>query len=329
MRRISLAATFVMFSLSLLAQQKSDSRHFVFDYSFTVKISDPGKPLDVWFPIAHSDQFQQVRILSRTSDLPLKETTESEYGNRMFYAHADKATRPEYHFSIKYDVVRLEHRAQVSAPEKPGKRELDRFLQPDKLVPITGKPAEIAQRQVKPGMTALEKARALYDYTFATMRYDKTGEGWGRGDTLWACDAKHGNCTDFHSVFISMARSQRIPAKFEIGFPIPADKTSSEIAGYHCWAEFYIPSGGWFPVDISEAWKHQERKDYFFGANDVNRIQFTVGRDLALSPRQHADRLNYFVYPYVELDGAVYPNVAYSFSFSDAGDERKTALVSH
>src|SRR5690349_15515031 len=183
MRRISLAATFVMFSLSLLAQQKSDSRHFVFDYSFTVKISDPGEPLDVWFPIAHSDQFQQVRILSRTSDLPLKETTESEYGNRMFYAHADKATRPEYHFSIKYDVVRLEHRAQVSAPEKPGKRELDRFLQPDKLVPITGKPAEIAQGQVKPGMTDLEKARALYDYTFATMRYDKTGEGWGRGDT--------------------------------------------------------------------------------------------------------------------------------------------------
>src|SRR6185312_4370929 len=166
MRRISPAAGFVLFSLSLLAQQKSDSRHFVFDYSFTVKISDPGKPLDVWFPMAHSDHFQQIKILSQKSDLPLKETTESEYENRMFYAHADKATKPEYHFSVKYDVVRLEHRdAPVSLSDKPGKRELARFLQPDKLVPITGKPAQIALEQVKPGMTDIEKARALYDYT--------------------------------------------------------------------------------------------------------------------------------------------------------------------
>jgi transglutaminase-like putative cysteine protease len=44
------------------------------------------------------------------------------------------------------------------------------------------------------------------------MRYDKTGTGWGRGDVLYACDAKKGNCTDFHSLFIAMARSQGIPA---------------------------------------------------------------------------------------------------------------------
>ena len=78
-------------------------------------------------------------------------------------------------------------------------------------------PAEIAAGQVKADMSDMEKGRAMYDYTFSTMRYDKSGTGWGKGDTLWACDAKRGNCTDFHSVFISMARSQHLPAKFEIG----------------------------------------------------------------------------------------------------------------
>jgi transglutaminase-like putative cysteine protease len=171
--------------------------------------------------------------------------------------------------------------------------------------------------QTKSASTQLEKARAIYDYVFTTMRYDKSGTGWGHGDTLWACDSKRGNCTDFHSVFMSMARSQQIPSRFEIGFPLPADKHTAEIPGYHCWAEFYVEQAGWVPIDISEAWKHQEKRDYFFGAHDVNRVQFSMGRDLTLNPKQAGPPLNYFVYPYVEVDGKEYPNVSIEFSFRD------------
>ena len=312
---------FLLFSLVSFGQSKS--RHFVFDYSFTVRNTDPGKPLAVWFPVPQSDEFQKITIISKSSDLPLKETRESEYGNRMFYAHTDKADKAEYHFSVKYDVVRYEHLATVAARTHVSHKELKRFLQPDKLVPIIGRPAEIASLQVKPRMSEVEMGRAFYDYTFANMRYDKTGTGWGHGDTLWACDSKRGNCTDFHSLFISMARSQHIPAKFEMGFSVPEDRNSAEVAGYHCWAEFYTRERGWVPVDISEAWRHPEKKDYFFGAHDVHRIQFTVGRDLELSPHQHDERLNYFVFPYVELDGKAYPNVANSFSFSDMSESRQ------
>ena len=321
--RQALSLCFLLLLAFASFAQAPKSRHFVFDYNFTVRNTDPGKPLQIWFPIAQSDQYQQVKIIAKTGDLPLQETRESEYGNRMFYAHTEKADKAEYHFSVKYDVVRYEHLAAVSASGHVSQKDLQRFLSPDKLVPITGKPAEIAAEQVKAGMSDMDKGRALYDYTFATMRYDKSGSGWGKGDTLWACDAKRGNCTDFHSVFISMARSQHIPAKFEIGFPLPDDKNTGEIPGYHCWAEFYTQQRGWIPVDISEAWKHQEKKDYFFGAHDVNRVQFTLGRDLELSPRQHGDRLNYFIFPYVEVDGKVWPNVANAFSFTEAGSQQQ------
>ena len=314
LRRISATSLLLLFSLSTFAQK---SRHFQLDYSFTVRVTDPGKPLDVWFPAAHSDEFQQVRVLSRSGDLQLLETTEPEYGNKMFYAHTDKADQAEYHFSVKYDVVRREHLAAVSVASRAREEDLSRFLQPDKLVPVTGKPAELAAQQVKQGMSDLEKGRALYDYTFSTMRYDKSGTGWGKGDTLWACDARRGNCTDFHSVFISMARSQKIPARFEMGLSLPDGQNSGQIAGYHCWAQFYSRERGWFPVDISEAWKHQDKKDYFFGAHDVNRVQFTVGRDLELRPKQRGERVNYLIFPYVELDGKTYPNVANDISFTD------------
>jgi hypothetical protein len=77
-------------------------------------------------------------------------------------------------------------------------------------------------------------------------------------------------------------------------------------------------------VDISEAWKHQSKKDYFFGAHDADRVQFTAGRDIELSPRQQGDPLNYFIYPYVEVGGKAYPNIANDFSFADVDTARAT-----
>jgi transglutaminase-like putative cysteine protease len=287
-----------------------------------VKNIAPGSRVRIWFPAAHSDDFQDVKAASATGDLPLKKKRESKYGNEIYYAETNKASKPELHFEVVYNVTRRErvtlgravpHLTDVSLTDRERKQD----LAPDALVPITGLPADLATKTVAGQTTVLGKTRAIYDYVFANMRYDKTGTGWGRGDVLYACDAKHGNCTDFHSLFIAMARSQNIPARFEIGFPLPADKHSGEIAGYHCWAEFFESQHGWVPVDISEAWKHQEKKDYFFGAHDVNRVQFSMGRDLRLNPPQDGQPLNYFVYPYVELDGKQYPNVSNAFSFAD------------
>lgn len=305
-------------------------RHFTFHYAFTVK-NVAGERLRVWIPLAHSDAFQDVKVIAKSGDLPLSQVRQSEYGNEVLYAEAAKAVKGDYRFFVDYDVVRREHvvladgkpvggaaRSSLAKTKRAPRLELAHFLEPDKLVPITGVPAELAAEQTRGATTQLEKARDIYEYVFRTMRYDKTGTGWGHGDTLWACDSKHGNCTDFHSVFISMARSQKIPARFQIGFPLPTDKSSAEIPGYHCWAEFYIDSIGWIPVDISEAWKHQEKRNYFFGAHDVNRVQFTQGRDLKLTPAQDGPPLNYFIYPYVETDGKEHPNVSIEFSFADA-----------
>jgi len=323
MRRDFLALLLVLSSLPAAAQKE---RHFTFHYSFTVKNITPGERVRVWFPIAHSDASQDVRILSQTGDLPLKKARQPQYGNEAFYAEAGKADKAEYKFSVDYDVVRREHTVLVDGKPVPGlkpakapKAELARFVEADRLVPVTGLPAQLAVDETRGATTPLEKARDIYEYVFRTMKYDKSGAGWGHGDTLWACDSKRGNCTDFHSVFMSMARSQKIPARFQIGFPLPADKTSADIAGYHCWAEFYTDSTGWVPIDISEAWKHQEKHQYFFGAHDANRVQFTQGRDLTLSPRQDGQPLNYFVYPYVEVAGKEFSNVSIAFSFQEAG----------
>ena len=95
---------------------------------------------------------------------------------------------------------------------------------------MTGLPAELAAKVAADKKTPLEKARAIYDYVSQNMSYDKSGTGWGRGDVLYACEAKKGNCTDFHSLFIAMARSQGIPARFEIGFSLPRTRRQERYA---------------------------------------------------------------------------------------------------
>jgi transglutaminase-like putative cysteine protease len=318
---IALGLALLLYAAPALAQ---NARHFTFDYGFVVRNAVSGQDLRVWVPLAHNDRFQQVSIISIKGDLAVREQTDPKTGNEMLYGETTHVSKAQYKFTIVYDVIRRERSASTdaaaikTAPKTaPSEAELAADLLPNQLVPVSGVPADLAVKTAAGQVTEMGKARAIYDYVFNNMRYDKTGTGWGRGDTLFACDLKRGNCTDFHSLFISMVRSQQIPSRFEIGFSLPADSHAGRIEGYHCWADFYVPARGWMPVDISEAWKHPTKRDYFFGSLDTNRVQFTIGRDLRLTPPQVGPPLNYFVYPYVEVDRKPYSNVVNNFSFAD------------
>ncbi len=300
-------------------------RRFRFNYSFSVKDIPAGtKVVRVWVPVAHTDENQTVRLLNIKSPVQTQMTHETEYDNHIMYAELRNPAPGTAEFTLEYEVTRREYTrgdfVQLERKDsKPGAVpvSMSRLVQPDQLIPIDGKIKALAQQVTGAQTGSVAKAKAAYDYLFATFRYDKTGTGWGRGDAVWACDAKHGNCTDFHSPFIGMLRADAIPARFDIGFPLPESKDKGEIAGYHCWAEFYSSRIGWIPVDISEAWKAKEKENYFFGSIDANRVKFSTGRDIVLSPKQDGPPLNYFVYPYVEIDGKPYDGIEKRFSFEE------------
>jgi len=302
------------------------TRTFHFTYNFTVKdIPSGAKRVRVWVPVPQSDQHQTVRVVAVKAPGKTQMTHEPEYGNHMMYAEIENPAAGKAEFTLEYQITRREYaRGDYAQLQRTDQKptivlaSMSRLVAPDNLIPTDGKIKELAVAVTGSQAGAVAKAKAAYDYLFTNMRYDKTGSGWGRGDAVWACDAKHGNCTDFHSPFIGMLRVDRIPARFDIGFPLPENKEKGDIAGYHCWAEFYARKTGWIPVDISEAWKAKEKEDYFFGSVDANRVQFSSGRDITLSPRQDGPALNYFVYPYVEVDGKHYEKLDKQFSFEEA-----------
>ena len=176
---------------------------------------------------------------------------------------------------------------------------LVRFVEPDRLIPMDGEIKQVADQATAGKQGEIEKI----------------GTGWGHGNAVWACNSRHGNCTDFHSLFIGMTRSVHIPARFVIGFPLPAHQSQGVVPGYHCWAEFYLAGKGWVPVDIAEASLHPAKYNFFFGSVGDNRVRFSAGRDITLAPKQAGPPVNYFVYPYVELNGKPYKGVEDHFSF--------------
>lgn len=302
------------------------SRTFEFTYSIAVKnLPSAAREVRIWIPIATTNKHQTVRILQLVSSVPVRMTHDSSFGNRILYAEIHHPRTSTAEFKIIYAVTREEYsrgdystlRSEDPDPQ-PIPASVARYLLPDRLVQTTGIIAQVSEETTRGQTGALDKAYALYNYVFQHMRYDKSGTGWGRGDAVWACDARHGNCTDFHSLFIALARAERIPARFEIGFPLPASGAKSGvIPGYHCWAEFYVSGLGWIPGDISEAWLDPSRRNFYFGSLDANRVRFSTGRDITLSPLQSGEPVNYFVYPYVEVNGKPFASVTKHFSFRD------------
>jgi hypothetical protein len=186
-RALCAFVSLILLGLSGFAQE---SRSFTFHYTFSIKNLPMGKRVRVWIPAAHADAFQEVKIISAKGDLPIRKMHESKNGNEMYYAEASKTTQQELHFDVEYDVTRHERVGLGATPHTTSialtKTERLEDLQPDALVPITGLPADLAAKVTQGENDPLDKARAIYDYVFTTMKYDKTGAGWGRGDVLYA-----------------------------------------------------------------------------------------------------------------------------------------------
>jgi transglutaminase-like putative cysteine protease len=302
---------------SAAPRDEPKARTFEFTYAATVTGLKPQQTARVWLPVPPDSDEQKIEIVTPLAGAKL--TTEKFYGNRLYYLEAKADADGRILLSMTFKVTRKEVRSLLTKYNGEDAARIERYLQPDQLVPIEGKPLELLKDKDLP-KDEMAKAKLLYEIVNKHMKYDKDGTGWGRGDAVWACENGRGNCSDFHSLFISLARSQKIPAKFEIGFGLPAKHGEGDIAGYHCWAKFRPEGKGWIAVDISEANKNPKMAEYFFGNLTEDRVAFSTGRDLVLEPKQDGGPVNFLIYPYVEVDGKVYPQekIERKFSFKDA-----------
>lgn len=297
-------------------------RHFEFTYEASLAdIPEGATTIDFWAPIARDLPEQEITLDESTLPEGAAISTDETYGNSILHVRWSAPFPETMGIALKYEVKRREVFVEeakalaATAAAEPSPL-FSKHLGPTAMIPLEGKMASIADELGLKHDEPMRTGRRAYDYVVDLMTYGKDTPGWGRGDVLWACDSRTGNCSDFHSVFMGLTRAREIPSFFEIGFPLPPDASEGEIGGYHCWAWFHGGEGvGWIPVDASEADKHPDLFEYYFGALTVDRVAFSQGRDLTLVPAQQGEPLNFFIYPYVEIDGAAGGTVNKRFTF--------------
>lgn len=267
-----------------------------FEFKYLATIPELKDSAKMWLPLPSSDDFQTIKIKTINSPVKPKTLIDAVHGNKILFMELgteDSGKQVE----LVFDVDRKEKGAYNDPKVK-----IEEYLKPEKMVPLKINFKEIAAKAVQDKKGDLMKARAIYDLVIEKMRYMKYGDGWGKGDAVYACNSLYGNCTDFHSYFVALARSVGIPARFAIGAAVPSERNEGGVDGYHCWAEFYA-EGKWWPVDISEADKFSSLSAYYFGHHPANRVEFSRGRDLIVEPGPESGPINFLAYPVLEVAG--------------------------
>lgn len=319
---LTLFALLSLFAVAAVASDSTASRTFDATYTATIKnIPSDAGVLNVWIPLPTNRAAQEIRDIKVDSPYDWKRLREGEFGDEYIFARVAAPMTGELAVRVSFRGTRHALTSERVANVNPSKNELNRALRADRMVTLSPRIRKLADEITAGKTTTTEQAQAIYQYVMTTMKYDKTIPGWGNGDTERACDIKAGNCTDFHSLFMSLARAKSIPTRFVIGFPLPKTAEGT-IPGYHCWAEFYVAGKGWVPVDASDASKSSDPavRAFLFGNLGADRVEFTMGRDLALNPAT-SEPLNFFIYPRAESSGKVVGTSSVSLEVHDVKGE--------
>jgi len=317
----------VLWSPAVAAEDQRASRKVELRYTATLgDMPLSARVVDLWLPIAQNCDGQRVSRVTVCYPQGGRVATEPKYGNRIWHKRFTAPFTKDLHGGVlgaeivfelqRTEIVVLEAKALAPLPKVAPK--VKTYLQENRLIPISSAPLESIARDLRlAGEPPIRAARRIYDWLIAEFTYNYKAAGAGRGDVRWACDAKTGDCSDYHSMFIALCRGQGIQADHEFGFPIRTRDRAGKLGSWHCWARFYIEGAGWIPVDASEVDKHPELRDYNFGSLTADLMKFTHGRDVTLIPPQAGPPLNCFIDPYAEVDGKPYDRVSLNVDFKD------------
>ena len=322
---------FLFISVFLISCTQFKTRQFELSYEVNINES-PKSKVEVWIPLPQSNLVQTISNLTIKTDLEFIIKTDNVYKNSYIYILDEDGFETDEIIHIDCNVLRKEQ-GTINDPTS----NLDAFQKSNSHVPVGDIFSEIIQEY----SLTKNDMRGVYDFILQGMHYGKPKSyddtyyqspwlfadstygrkkvkrdsivllyqqakiengnyTFGMGNSLYACDIGVGNCTDYHSYFMSLGRTLGVPVRFHMGFPI-LNQDSADIKGYHCWADYFVEGVGWNPVDISEADKHPEMKDYYFGNICENRVELSIGSDIILEGYEKKS-VNFLIYPMVEID---------------------------
>ena len=331
---------------SRLFASTGESGWRTFEVTTRVEVLNSSGATFVWLPAALLKETRYQKTLSNTfqaegGTAELVVNKEDEYG--IVAGKFPEGARPVLTLTSKVSTRDVSvDVAKQGRPPKADSSELQKFLQPTKMVPTDGVVKDQAASICLGVAGDINKARAIYEWIVDnTFRNPKT-RGCGIGDIRYMLESKDlgGKCADLNALYVGLARAAGLPARHVYGLRIaPSDLgfkslgLSSDRAtkGQHCRAEVYCDGYGWVPADPADVRKVvleeppgnlpmdaeivQKARKRLFGAWEMNWMAYNTGHDVAL-PGSKLPPVNYFMYPQAETaEGRVDPFDAEKFKY--------------
>ena len=272
-----------------------------------------------WIPYPVSGKYQKIEDAHVSGNYD--ETSvlaQNEYGSMGLYAEWKHPSKEPREVLLTFRATSRERVSDTFNGAEPViPSEMLPFIESTGYIPTNGEIGELAKRITAGKVTIAEKHAAIYDWMVINTVRDPDVQGCGLGIVERTLASKSGKCADLSSVYVALARAAGIPAREVFGLRLGknSDGSSDMTKGHHCWAEYYQPGYGWVQTDPADVRKlmlankigleqAKDIIDYYSNRVDEYRIALVKGsRGFMLNPPQNGQPLNYFMYPYAEVDG--------------------------
>lgn len=316
MKRKVLFLTIIFLTVSAIAFAGHSG---MITYRIDLNTEKDAKTAKLWLPYPLSDTHQTIKDIQINGNYDTAGVYRDPNSEAVFYyagwnrVSAQPFVVMSFHVDLKDRKIKTikKSKAQIPVP-------IRKYLESSEYVPADDKHIKkLAKMATKGKKTILDKAQGVYDWVVENTFRDPEVQGCGLGipgRTILQCKGG-GKCADISAVYVAVARAAGIPARDVYGLRLADPKNGDITSGFHCWAEFYLPGTGWVPVDPADVRKmmlvHKlELKDagkwrkFFWGGDDLFRIVLEKNsRGVVFEPPQEGNPLNYFMYPFAQVDG--------------------------
>lgn len=260
-----------------------------------------GELIRAWLPLPRRYPFQkEFKLLSTSSRVKYLAAEKSPI--RSVYleqtARLDKPT--EFQVAYEYTIHCVAFPLQ-SGKVKPANQEdplLKPFLTEAPHVVFTDKIKELAQQISGEETNQMLQAQLFFNWIADHIKYSYAREYSTLTNLSEYCaNNGYGDCGQEALLFITLCRSQGIPARWQSGWHLVPGKTT-----IHDWTEIYLSPYGWVPVDpwagiyamrYCTSLKPEERReirDFYFGGLDQWRMIANGDHNQPLQPPKNSFR---------------------------------------
>ncbi|MCL2738183.1 MAG: transglutaminase-like domain-containing protein [Bacteroidales bacterium] len=271
-------------TLSKSGKTQGDPVKMKVKYSLTLRpnVIPEGETVRCWLPYPREDHRRQnnVKLLSVNSDNYI--ISPHDYAHRTLYMEKVTEKDEPLVFSLEFTYSSIPEWFNLSADKvKPYNTQSELYqtytAEREQHIVFTDKIKEVSAQVVGDETNPFLKVKKIFEWIDSNYPWAGAREYSTLPNIpMYVLENNHGDCGQVSLLFITMARYNGIPAKWQSGF-----MTHPGALNLHDWAEVYFEGVGWVPVDQSfgrSLFGEDERVVNFF-VNGMDGYRWIVNED--------------------------------------------------